>query len=59
MITDAVRGNSVLLFAGNPQIASALHFKKNDHGVLMMPGVLSRKKQFLPLILSIISELPK
>ena len=59
MITDAVRGNSVLLFAGNPQIASSLHFKKNDHGVLMMPGVLSRKKQFLPLILSIISELPK
>lgn len=59
IITDAVRGNSVLLYAGNKQIVNALHFKKKDNDIIMMPGVLSRKKQFLPLILSIISELPK
>lgn len=59
IITDAVRGNSILLYAGNKQILSSLHFKKKDNDVLLMPGVLSRKKQFLPLILSIISEMPK
>lgn len=59
IITDAVRGNSVLLYAGNEQILNSLHFKKKDNDILLMPGVLSRKKQFLPLILSIISETPK
>lgn len=59
IITDAVRGNSILLYAGNKQILSSLHFKKKDNDILLMPGVLSRKKQFLPLILSIISEMPK
>lgn len=59
IITDAVRGNSVLLYAGNEQILNSLHFKKKDNDILLMPGVLSRKKQFLPLILSIISEMPK
>ena len=52
MVTDPVRGNSELLFAGEKAVLSALPYRKGKSGALWMPGVLSRKKQLLPEILA-------
>ena len=52
MVTDPVRGNSELMFAGDEAVRRALPYRKGKDGVLLMPGVLSRKKQLLPEILA-------
>ena len=52
MVTDPVRGNSELFFAGDKAVKRELPYRKGDYGTLLMPGVLSRKKQLLPEILS-------
>ena len=52
MVTDPVRGNSELLFCGDAAVRRALPFRTGPSGTLLMPGVLSRKKQLLPEILS-------
>lgn len=52
MVTDPVRGNSELLFRGLDAVRRALPYRKGEDGVLMMPGVLSRKKQLLPEVLA-------
>ena len=52
MVTDPVRGNSELLFRGSDAIRRALPYRRSDRGTLLMPGVLSRKKQLLPEILA-------
>ena len=52
MVTDPVRGNSELLFRGAESVRRALPYRRGDHGTLLMPGVLSRKKQLLPEIIA-------
>jgi len=52
MVTDPVRGNSELLFRGAEGVFRALPYRRGEHGTLLMPGVLSRKKQLLPEILA-------
>ena len=52
MATDPVRGNSELLFRGLESVRRALPYRRGNDGTLMMPGVLSRKKQLLPEILA-------
>lgn len=52
MATDPVRGNSELLFRGDKAVSRALPYRKGPDGVLLMPGVLSRKKQLLPEVLA-------
>ena len=52
MVTDPVRGNSELLFRGNDSVRRALPYRRDERGTLLMPGVLSRKKQLLPEILA-------
>ena len=52
MVTDPVRGNSELLFSGDRAVLRALPYRKSRFGTLLMPGVLSRKKQLLPEILA-------
>ena len=52
MVTDPVSGNSELLFRGLELVRRALPYRKAASGVLLMPGVLSRKKQLLPEILA-------
>ncbi|MBR0196851.1 MAG: DHH family phosphoesterase [Kiritimatiellae bacterium] len=54
MVTDPVRGDSELLFKGDAAVLRALPYRRGPHGTLLMPGVLSRKKQLLPEILSAI-----
>jgi len=52
MVTDPVRGNSELLFRGAESVRRALPYRKGPNGTLLMPGVLSRKKQLLPEVIS-------
>ena len=52
MVTDPVRGCSELLFRGADGVRRALPYRRGPHDVLVLPGVLSRKKQLLPEILS-------
>ena len=52
MVTDPVRGNSELLFCGDRAVCRALPYRRAESGVLLMPGVLSRKKQLLPEVLA-------
>ena len=55
MVTDPVRGNSELLFCGDESVRRALPYRRAESGVLLMPGVLSRKKQLLPEVLAALS----
>ncbi len=52
MVTDPVRGNSELLFRGPEAIRRALPYRRSPYGTLLMPGVLSRKKQLLPEVIA-------
>ena len=55
MVTDPVRGNSELLFVGDESVRRSLPYRRGEGGCLLMPGVLSRKKQLLPEILAALS----
>lgn len=56
MITDIVSGDSIILFRGEKLIISSTGFSEKERGVYLAKGLLSRKKQLLPLLLSIIKE---
>lgn len=55
MVTDPVRGNSELLFRGAESVSRQLPYRRSGRGTWLMPGVLSRKKQLLPEIISAIA----
>lgn len=57
LITDPGRGNSELMFSGAENIRRALPWRRMENGLFSLPGVLSRKKQMLPEILSAIASL--
>jgi len=59
MVTDAVRGNSELLIIGNSDVLRMLPYQKISDRLYALPGVLSRKKQLLPNILSITTEIDR
>ena len=54
LITDVIRGSSVLLSSDYPLVQKLAYDKLSD-GMLSLPGVLSRKKQLLPEILRVVS----
>jgi manganese-dependent inorganic pyrophosphatase len=51
MITDIVENDSLLVCAGDPRYYERLPFSRKGESVWDMPGVVSRKKQLLPLLL--------
>ena len=55
LVSDVVRGNSVLLETSYPK-ESSLSYDKISDGVYDLPGVLSRKKQLLPAVLRALGE---
>ncbi len=55
MITDVIKETSVLLTT-DFKLNKNIQYKKIENNVYDMPGVLSRKKQLLPDILSIINQ---
>lgn len=56
MITDIVSGDSIILYKGDKAVIESTGFKHQMDGVYLAKGFLSRKKQLLPLLLSIIKE---
>ncbi len=52
LVTDPVRGDSELLFRGAESVRRALPWRKHPDGYFLLPGVLSRKKQLLPEVIS-------
>lgn len=57
LVTDAVRGNSEMLALGDRAILRNLPYCSEDDELFLLPGVLSRKKQLLPQMLSITATL--
>lgn len=55
LVTDPVRGNSELLMEGSPAVLKRMPYSRTPDGIFLLPGVLSRKKQLLPQLLSITS----
>lgn len=56
MITDVVRGSSRLILENHPAILEDLPFRKNPDGTLIAKDIVSRKKQLVPAILSLLEE---
>ena len=48
MITDVMKGSSMLLITGQRRIAERAFGRKVEDGVIWLEGVVSRKKQVLP-----------
>ncbi len=57
LVTDAVRETSDLFAVGDEAILRCLHYDRDENGIFSLPGVLSRKKQLLPQMLAVLSEL--
>ncbi|RLW69558.1 MAG: hypothetical protein B6D68_01945 [spirochete symbiont of Stewartia floridana] len=56
LITDMIKGDSILIFRGLETPVKALPYESLFDGALNLPGILSRKKQLLPEILRAIEE---
>ncbi len=56
MVTDVVRGSSRLLFANMPPVMNDLPYKPMNDNTLMAEGVVSRKKQLLPVVLGLLED---
>ena len=54
LITDITRHYSLLLTAGHPGITGAIEYPKLEEGLFELDGIVSRKKQLLPAILSLL-----
>jgi manganese-dependent inorganic pyrophosphatase len=52
MVTDILRSDSRILVAGDTQVIAHLPFPQLADGTLTAPGVVSRKKQLAPLVLT-------
>ena len=57
MVTDAVRENSEMLVFEDKHVMANLPYRHITDELFAMPGILSRKKQLLPQILSVTSAL--
>jgi len=55
MVTNIVRETSMLLAAGDKRLLDRLPYTRLDENTFDLPGVLSRKKQLLPLLLKTLS----
>jgi manganese-dependent inorganic pyrophosphatase len=56
MVTDVVRGSSSLVSINTPPILDDLPYPRQADGTWLASGVVSRKKQLLPAILSLLGE---
>jgi manganese-dependent inorganic pyrophosphatase len=56
MVTDVVRGSSRLLIANPPPILDDLPYPPQADGTRLAEGVVSRKKQLLPVVLGLLEE---
>ena len=56
MVTDIVDGSSRILMQGAPLVLDDLPYKRLLDGTLDAHGVVSRKKQLLPVVLALLEE---
>ncbi len=56
MVTDVVRGTSRLLVANQPPILEDLPYPPQSDGTRLAEGVVSRKKQLLPVVLGLLER---
>lgn len=56
MVTDVVGGSSRLLMANPPPALSGLPYKPLSDGTWLAEGIVSRKKQLLPVILGMLEQ---
>jgi len=54
MVTDVVAGSSRLIFVNAPPALDELPYRPLPDGTLFAEGVVSRKKQLLPIVLSLL-----
>lgn len=56
MVTDVVQGDSRLLMVDAPPVLDELPYRPLADGTRLAEGVVSRKKQLLPVVLSLLEE---
>ena len=56
MVTDVVQGDSRLLMVDAPIVLDQLPYRPMPDGTRMATGVVSRKKQLLPMVLSLLEQ---
>ncbi len=56
LVTDVVRGTSRLLVSGGPPMLDGLPYPPQPDGTRLATGVVSRKKQLLPVVLGLLEE---
>ncbi len=56
MITDVVNNSSRLILANAPPVLSDLPYPKQPDGTLRADGIVSRKKQLLPVVLGLLED---
>jgi manganese-dependent inorganic pyrophosphatase len=54
MITDVVKAASRFVFSGAPPPLDELPYKPMPDGTMLAEGVVSRKKQLLPIVFSLL-----
>ncbi len=56
MVTDVVRGTSRLLVANQPPVLEDLPYPSQADGTRLAEGIVSRKKQLLPVVLGLLER---
>jgi manganese-dependent inorganic pyrophosphatase len=56
MVTDVVSGSSRLLISNEPPVLGGLPYPRQPDGTRMAEGVVSRKKQLLPIVLGLLES---
>jgi hypothetical protein len=56
MVTDVVGGSSRLLLSNDLAAFSDLPYERQPDGTLLAQGVVSRKKQLLPVVLGLLER---
>jgi manganese-dependent inorganic pyrophosphatase len=54
MVTDVVRGSSRLILINAPAVLDGLPYPRQPDGTRLAEGVVSRKKQLLPVVLGLV-----
>lgn len=56
MVTDVVSGNSRLIICNEPPVLMDLPYPRQSNGIRSADGVVSRKKQLLPVVLGLLDR---
>jgi manganese-dependent inorganic pyrophosphatase len=57
LVTDTTALDSLLFIAGEKQFLSVLNFPRTDGDIALLKGVVSRKKQLIPLLTELIEKM--